>query len=251
MVVKQLLKTIFNKVIDFVFPPQCLVCGKILHGEDGLCFQCLTKINFITNPKCSCCGRPFEVISKSTSTISRKEQKNLLCPKCMIKKHKFDKCVSAVRYDETSKKLILPFKHGDKTQLANFLGKIMNTAGRELLTETDLIIPVPIHFTRLLKRKYNQASLIGNTISKLSNKPIRHRILIRTTATASQGHLSPKQRKQNISGAFDVKHMEEIKGKTILLVDDVYTTGATVDECAKTLKKYGAKKVFVLTFAHA
>ena len=240
-----ILHKIIHKIIDFIFPPQCYICGKMLHDEDGLCFECLSKINFITNPRCYCCGRPFEFKLPQNG-----KSKNLLCPKCLTKKPKFDRCISAVRYDDTSKKIILPFKHGDKTQLAKFMGKIMFNVGKELLKDTDIIIPVPIHFTRLLKRKYNQASLIGNIISKLSKKNIQHNNLVRIVATKSQGHLNKTQRKQNIHNAFMIRAPQEIKGKNILLIDDVYTTGVTVNECAKTLKKNGAKKVFVLTFAH-
>jgi len=237
---------IIHKIIDFIFPPQCYICKEMLHGENGLCFKCISKINFITNPKCYYCGRPFEF------KLSQNEKsKHLLCAKCLTKKPKFDRCISAVRYDNISKKLILPFKHNDKTQLANLMGKIMFNTGKELLKETDIIIPIPIHFTRLLKRKYNQASLIGNIISKLSKKEIQHNNLVRIVATKSQGHLNQEQRKQNIHNAFTVRNPKNIKGKTILLIDDVYTTGVTANECAKTLKKHGAKKVFVLTFAHA
>ena len=242
-----IIRKIINNILNFIFPPQCYVCGKFLHGEDGLCFECLSKINFITKPRCYCCGRPFEF---KLSTNRGNREQDLLCPKCLIKKHKFDRCISTVRYDDTSKQLILPLKHADKTQLAKFIGKIMFIAGREFLQKTDIIIPVPIHYTRLIKRKYNQAGLIANHISKLSGKPTLHRTLVRTIATKSQGHMNLKQRRANIAGAFTIHNKENITNKNILLIDDVYTTGSTVDECAKVLKKFGAKKVYVLTFAH-
>ncbi len=235
---------ILNSIVNFVFPPQCYVCKKILESEDGLCFECLSKINFITKPRCSCCGIPFEF------NIEGKNKK-LLCPKCMLKYYRFDECISSVRYDDISKKIILPFKHGDRTNFAKFMAKIMYTSGKSIIEKSDIIIPVPIHFTRMLKRKYNQSSLLCKFIGKRSNKPVLYSLLIRKHATASQGHFSLTQRKQNILGAFTIKNPDKIKGKNILLIDDVFTTGATVNECSKILKQNGANKVYVLTFARA
>ncbi len=232
----------FKSLVDFIFPPQCYVCKKILKDEDGLCFECLSKINFISKPMCECCGYPFEFKISSSKY-------DLLCPRCLMHTHKFDKCVSVVRYDETSKKIILPFKHGDKTQLAKFMAKLMCVSGKKLIADSDVIIPVPIHFTRMLKRKYNQASLLCNFIARQYNKKVLYSTLLRNVATKSQGHMSLFQRKHNVSGAFIVRHPEQIKGKSVLLIDDVFTTGSTVDECAKVLRKNGAKKIFVLTFA--
>ncbi len=229
-------------ILNFIFPPRCYLCNKFLEGEDGLCFECLSKINFISKPRCEICGFPFEF------SLSSKNHK-LLCPNCIKKAPKFDKCISAVRYDEISKKIILPFKHCDKTLYAKFMAKLMNTVGHEIISDSDIIIPVPIHLSRMLKRKYNQASLIARLIAKQNNKTFMYYNLIRVVATQSQGHLSPAQRKKNVSSAFTIRHPELLKGKNVLLIDDVYTTGATVNECAKILKFCGVKKVYVLTFA--
>ncbi len=238
MVIKKFLKF----VIDFIFPPQCYVCKKILEGEDGLCFECLSKINFITKPRCEICSFPFEFNLSNTNN-------HLICPKCLNKPPKFDKSISVVHYDEISKKIILPFKHGDKTNFAKFIAKLMYMSGKDLINEADVIIPVPIHFLRMLKRKYNQTSFISKIIGKKSKKQVLYSTLIRKVATKSQGHLSAKARKLNVLGAFKVKNPNKIKGKKIILIDDVFTSGATVNECAKILKRNGARKVFVLTFA--
>lgn len=237
-----ILKHIWDSVINFIFPQQCCICKNFL-GESGyLCISCASKFDVISEPKCACCGYPFEFKLKS-------KNKKLLCPNCIKKPYKFDGAISAVRYDDFAKKIILPFKHADKTQYAKPISTIMIMAGRKFKDEIDVIIPVPIHLTRMLKRKYNQASLLSTYISKAYQKPVLYSTLLRSKSTPSQGHMSEKERKQNVSGVFVVKKNQRIKGKNILLIDDVFTTGATVNECTKILKKSGANKVFVLTFA--
>lgn len=237
-----ILKRIYNSIINFIFPQQCCICKSYLSVDGSICLSCLGKLNLITDPKCDCCGFPFEFKLKGAN-------KKLLCPRCLKKSYKFDKAISAVIYDDFSKQLILPFKHGDKTQYAKTIASIMSMSGREIAKQCDYIIPVPIHLTRMLKRKYNQASLISGFLSKMYSKPVLYTTLVRSKATASQGHLSNKERKQNVFGVFSVKNNDKIKGRNILLVDDVFTTGATVNECAKILKKNGVNKVFVFTFA--
>ena len=234
-------RRIWDSVINFIFPQQCCICKNYLGIDGSFCLSCAGKFNLITNPKCACCGLPFE--------FKLKNGKELLCPKCLKKAYKFDKAVSTVRYDEFSKKIILPLKHADKTQYAKSIASMMSMSGRKLAKESDYIIPVPIHITRMLKRKYNQASLIATYLSKIYSKPVLYTTLLRVKSTPSQGHLSTLERKQNVSGVFSVKNPAKIKGKNILLIDDVFTTGATVNECARVLKKNGANKVFVLTFA--
>lgn len=235
-------KYIWDSIINFIFPQQCCLCKNYLSDNGSFCLSCAGKFNLITDPKCDCCGFPFEFRLKNKKT-------KLLCPKCLKKPYKFDKAVATVHYDEFSKKIILPLKHGDKTQYAKSIASMMSMSGRALAMESDFIIPVPIHLTRMLKRKYNQASLIATYLSKIYSKPVLYSTLLRAKSTKSQGHLSERERKQNVSGVFSVKHPKKINGKNILLIDDVFTTGATVNECAKVLKKNGANKVFVLTFA--
>ncbi len=236
------IKDIFSKLIDFIYPAQCFLCKKILLAEDGICFDCLSKLNYITDPRCARCGYPFEFAMKTKNV-------NNYCPNCIKKLPKFDVCISSLHYNDASKKIILPFKHGDKTGYAKFMSRVMSASGKKIIEKSDIIIPVPIHLTRMLKRKYNQASLLAKYLSKLNNIPAFYTCLLRTKATISQGHLSPRARKLNIKEAFKCSKSINIKGKTILLVDDVFTSGATVEECSKVLKQAGAKQVMVLTFA--
>ena len=235
-------KYLIDFFINFLFPPKCIICKNYLIDGNSLCHNCLKKFTFISSPMCNCCGYPFEM-------KVRENKKSYTCPTCIKKGYKFDKCRSAVIYNDFSKQIILPFKHNDATHFADLISNIMINAGSKLIQDADFLIPVPIHFTRLLKRKYNQSSLICNIISKAYNKEVLYSALKRKTATISQGHLSKKSRENNLKNVFKVNNANLIKDKTILLIDDVFTTGATVNECAKTLKLAGVKKVYVLTFA--
>lgn len=231
-----------KSVLNFIFPPTCIICDSNLFLNDGLCSDCLNELNFITKPFCNCCGYPFDLQEYEVLD-------SFLCGKCLAKHYKFDMARSVLCYNDISKKIILPFKHADKTAYKNFIAKLMINAGADLLKDTDIIIPVPIHFSRLLKRKYNQATLLSNIISVKTKIPVCYDILFRIKKTKSQGHLTTKQRQANVLNAFAVKNADKIKGKKILLIDDVFTSGATLNECAKILKKNGAGKVYVLTFA--
>ena len=146
-------------------------------------------------------------------------------------------------------RLILPFKHTDHLELTPLLTNLLYQAGFDLFKETDLIISVPLHRFRYIKRKYNQADILAKALSKKTTIPYHPHILIRKRATVSQGHMKAAERKRNVAGAFGIKNHSAIKGKNILVIDDVFTTGATLNECTKILLKNGAAKVFVLTLA--
>jgi len=229
--------SILRKIFDFIFPPSCLICHKKVEGDNMLCPDCFKKIHFICSPVCQICGTPLDY------------EGVLLCPSCLQKKFYFEKNRSAVVYNAFSKKLILPFKHQDKIELTSFMASALLRAGEELFPLVDTLIPVPIHRRKMLKRKYNQAALLAQMLSKKTHKKYLPLGLKKDFYGQSQGHLSPKKRFQNVKSSFSVPSTKKIKGKSILLIDDVFTTGATVNECAKTLKKAGAKSVYVLTFA--
>ena len=245
MVIASVFKNFFKKIIYFVFPAQCIICKNFIENDDGICFECLNKIDFISEPRCAYCGYPFEIMFPNQKTKSN----YFVCPHCLKSKPKFNKCLSVVRYNDASKKIILPFKHADKTNYARIMGKMMASTISPYKDKFDYIIPVPIHLKRMLKRKYNQSALLANVIAKILKKPVLYNILIRNKFKESQGHLSIKERKLNVKNSFMVKNNSIIKGKNILIVDDVMTTGATLNECAKVLKHAGARKIFVATFA--
>lgn len=158
---------------------------------------------------------------------------------------------AALAYDDASRGFILGFKHGDQTQSVVTMVPWLKAAGADLWPRVDVIVPVPLHRWRLLGRRYNQAALMGNVMSKAMGKSMVADALLRTRSTPSQGHLKPDERKKNVSKAFAMnpKRAANIVGKTILLIDDVYTTGATVRECAKILLAAGANEVAVLSLA--
>lgn len=242
MVAVSFFKKCFNKIVNFIFPAQCVICRTFIENNDGICYECLNKIDFITDPKCAYCGYPFEIKFSNKNNL-------YVCPRCLKLKPKFDKCVSSVRYNDASKKIILPFKHADKTNYAKIMGRMMASTVSPFIEKVDFIVPVPIHLKRMLKRKYNQSALLVGVISSITGKPALYNTLVRTHFKESQGHLSVKDRKLNVSGAFAIKNPFKIKGKNILIVDDVFTTGATINECAKVLKSAGARRIFVATFA--
>ena len=158
---------------------------------------------------------------------------------------------AAMIYNEASRDLILSFKHGDRTNAAAAYGKWLYRTELRLVEENDLLLPVPLHWSRLFHRRYNQAALLAVEIGKICKMPVETSLLLRPKKTASQGHKTPNQRYNNLRGAFSVPVQAEtkLKGKRVLLVDDVFTTGATVSACSKTLLQAGVKSVDVLTLA--
>lgn len=232
----------FSKIIDFLLPPRCINCSKPLSGKDGVCEDCFNIINFISNPCCQKCGMPFEATTAKSSK---------LCGLCVKdKKSVFRMSRSAMRYDDVSKNMVLSFKFMDKTENAKVFADWMFLAGKDIFVEgVDLIIPIPLHYTRLIKRKYNQSALLAKRIGKLAEVKVNYSSVIRHKKTKPQVEFSGKARAQNIKGAFEIKHPENIKGKRVLLIDDVYTTGSTLKECAKSIRKAGAKSVDFLTLS--
>lgn len=154
-----------------------------------------------------------------------------------------------MRYASPARDLVLGFKHGDRTYAAPAFGRWLYRAGQELLTDADMLVPVPLHWTRLFQRRFNQSALIARALGRLSGIPVRADLLLRHRRTSSQGVLSPAARRRNVSGAFTLRQNNEawVSGQQILLIDDVMTTGATVEACAETLLDAGAAGVDALT----
>lgn len=238
---KRMLK-IFQEVLNFILPPRCLKCGAVIGGtENGLCPDCFNEITFISEPYCKRCGRPF----------NGEGTQGMVCGDCM-KKHKnpFRYSRSAFVYDEYSKTLILSFKFHDKTENAVFLGKLLYKSGKDIFSSgADVLMPIPLHYSRLLKRKYNQSSLLAKEVSKMCGLPIDNTSVIRHKRTRPQVEFSGQARIKNVKGAFQVKNPLNVKGKRIVLIDDVMTTGSTLRECALVLLAAGAASVDTLTVA--
>ena len=230
-------KNFLSWLINTLVPLRCGICGTYTDASHTLCPECFAKLRFITKPCCPICGRPFEY----------EVAKDVICGTCLKQKPIYQTARAAMVYDDISKELIIPFKHGDRTDLSPLLVKFLYQCGLDMFSKIDLIMPVPLHQFRLMKRKYNQSALLASGLSKKTHIPYEPYLLRRHKSTKSQGHLNSKERAKNVLNAFRVVHTDRIKNKIILLVDDVYTTGATVNACAKALLNAGAKEVHVLT----
>ena len=235
--------TFWRNFINLVLPPRCFLCGKVLGDDYGLCDECFSEMNLIRRPLCYECGQPLE------TALAGKHK--LLCGHC-LKPHRkiFRMSRSACAYDELSKKLILDFKFYDKTDLASFLAKMMFVAGQDIFEAgVDLIIPVPLHLTRMIERKYNQSALLAVELGKLARVCVETQILTKVRKTKQQVDCSGEERLRNLRGAFALQQGEKLKGKRLLLIDDVLTTGSTLKECAYVLKKAKPKSIDILTIA--
>lgn len=230
-----------SKFLDIVLPYICPSCRLPVEAGQSLCGPCWSKLQFITKPMCSCCGLPFAFDLGEDA----------LCAPCLESPPKFTMARSALKYDDHCKSMILAFKHADKTHLRLLLSKWALQAGREFWPESDILAPVPLHWTRLFKRLYNQSALLGEELSKATSIPHQADLLLRQKKTRVHQGLSKDERRSNVRRAFQVapKYRDYIRGKTVVLLDDVMTSGATVNECAETLHKAGAAKIHILTLA--
>lgn len=236
---------ILNAILNLLLPPRCIKCGKILAAKNGLCPECFAKIRFISAPLCYKCGRPF--LSDENIKFGTVQ----CCGECLQKKRfLFELQRSAFIYDDESKDLILDLKFRDKTGYAETLAGLLYSAGADIWKENpDLLIPVPIHRLRLLQRRYNQSALLADYLARKVNIQTDCNSLIRCRNTVPQVQLSGSARRNNLKQAFEVIKPQNIKGRKIVLIDDVSTTGSTLNECAKVLHRAGAAKIYALTLA--
>lgn len=227
--------------LDLVLPPRCFGCGDITSEHHVLCPNCWKNCSFLSSPWCALCGWPFPYEMPDQA----------LCPSCYRLPPLFVQCRSALAYHEGTRGFILKLKQGDGTYLAPGLSRLMMRVGKDILSQTDLLIPVPLHWSRLFLRQYNQATLLSNQITHQTSIPTRTDLIKRHRSTPKQGHQNRKERYANVRGAFTVPFNKTsfLKGKRLTLIDDVFTTGATLNECARILLNGGAKEVRVLTLA--
>jgi len=219
--------------LDLVFPPQPL--WPTLKGPLA------THLKFIDSPQCAACGFPFPY----------ELGVDVLCGNCTAKTPRFNRARAAFIYDDISRQPILSLKHSGQTHGLTIFAQQLKRAGRELLIGADRLVPVPLHPRRLRERRFNQAALLARALSRAVNIPLDTKSLVRVKATGSQGGKTASARRRNMQGAFRVNPAQrsDIKGQNFILIDDVMTTGATVEACAATLKRAGAARIDVLTLA--
>lgn len=174
-----------------------------------------------------------------------------VCGDCARQRPTWHQARAVLRYDKNSRRLLLGFKHGDHTHSAAAFGRWMHRVGSEVLAGADLLVPVPLHWTRLFQRRYNQAALLAQAVHAAGGPEVAADWLVRQRRTPAQGHLGPMARERNVRGAFAMRGGRSVAGKRVVIIDDVMTTGATVEECARVLKRAGAQSIAVLILARA
>ncbi len=227
--------------LDFALPPLCPSCREPLGEGVGLCASCWSKLSLIEPPYCARLGIPFVYDPGA----------GLLSMEAIANPPAYDRARAAVRYDDIARTLVHEFKYGDRLDLAPMMGRWMARAGRELLADAHALVPVPLHWRRQWARRFNQSAALAGAISAICDVPVAHGGLKRVRATPQQVGLSKTERADNVQGVFRVpaEHKADIAGRRLVLIDDVLTSGATVDACARALLRAGAAHVDVLVFA--
>jgi ComF family protein len=239
--VPQFAKTCGRALVDVIVPPKCLSCRAPVTQGSSLCISCWQNLQFLESPVCDVMGTPF----------AYDQGEGALSAVALTDPPPWDKSRAAIVFDQHSKNLIHALKYKDHHEVALMMVRMMARAGRELLSEADCIIPVPLHPTRLWKRRFNQSALLAKPLAQVVSKKYAPDLLVRNVATRQQVGLDIKARQKNVKKAFQVptSKLSELKDRKVLLVDDVRTTGATFAACAEVLKKAGAGRVNVLSFA--
>lgn len=226
-------------LVDLVLPARCPGCRVIVDGDGRFCVDCWQALQFITAPVCAACGTPF---AHDMGADAR-------CGGCLATPPRFDSARAALVYGGPARAVVLALKHGDRQHLAQVMAPHMARAAGPMLVPGALLVPVPLHRWRLWRRGFNQAAMLAQALAGLSGLAVDATVLVRIRATQSSQGLNRTARAANVRGAFRVVDRGRIKGRDIVLVDDVLTTGATAEACAHRLRRAGARSVHVLTFA--
>jgi ComF family protein len=233
-------RALLRAALDIALPRLCAVCREPVEGE-GLCASCWSKRSFITRPYCERLGIPF-VYDPGPGILSME---------AIADPPAYNRARAAVRFDEISRVLVHALKYGDRLDLAPMMGRWISRAGREVLAEADALVPVPLHWRRLWTRRFNQSAMLAAAVSAASGVPMVTDALKRVKATVQQVGLSRSERAANVQGAFRVPEQGKaaVVGRRLIVLDDVLTSGVTVEGCARALLRAGASNVDVLVFA--
>jgi ComF family protein len=240
-IVTQTMNRLWRTVVDTVTPPRCLACHAEITGAASLCIACWQQLKLIEEPVCNVLGTPF-AYEQGVGAVSAAALAN---------PPPWDRMRAAAVYDEAARPLVHALKYRDTPEAGLMMARLMARAGRRLLEDADVIVPVPLHRWRLWRRRFNQSAFLAQKIAQASGKTYRPDVLTRVKATRSQVGLHEDERRRNVSRAFAVSATgsAQIAGKNLVLVDDVLTTGATAGYCATVLRQAGARRIDVLCFA--
>lgn len=234
------LKASLAPLVDFVFPPRCPLCGDGVGSQAGLCAPCWSDLAIPGEPACVSCGRPFDEGVAAGST----------CAPCLAEPPRHDGIAAGTLYNEASRKLVLAFKHGSRLGLAPMMAQLI--AARLGPRQGDwIVVPVPLHRWRLWRRGYNQAAVLARALAGITAMPLVVDALERRKPTASLGGLGRRARRRELSGAIRIRENSaaKVRGRQVVLVDDVLTSGATSDACIRVLRQAGAESVVVACFS--
>jgi len=229
--------------LDLLLPSHCLTCATPVEAPGRLCADCFGRTSFVTDPCCVRCGVPFASAGQGG--------RDMTCPGCEATPPAWRQARAALRYDDQTRRIVMPFKYGDRVEIALALAHHMRRAGITLLREAEVLVPVPLHRRRLRTRRYNQSALLAAALARLAERPAVLDALQRIRVTAPLGEKSGREREAEVAGAFVLRPGREhrIAGRRVLLIDDVLTSGATANACARALLATGAAQVDVLVAA--
>ena len=229
--------------LDLLLPPTCVLCPEAVDEPGLLCGACFSVLTAAGEPCCQSCGVPFDLPWHAAE--------GGLCQRCIDTPPAFERARGALLYDHASRRLILPFKHGDRIEFATILARVMARSGATLLREADVLVPVPLHRRRLFVRRYNQAALLAQALGSMTGRPVLVDALARTTATQNLDGKTAAERRDEVATAFAVRPRRAnlLEGRRVLLIDDVMTSGATAGACSESLLYAGAAAVDVLVAA--
>lgn len=241
------LRSTLRALADIVLPPVCISCRQRIGAHGLLCGACWSRIDFIAPPLCDRLGIPLPYDPGPAPG------ERALSAAAIAEPPVYDRARAAARYDATMRQLIQSFKYRDRHEGVPLFARWLASAGAELLADADLIVPVPLYRARLWSRRFNQSAVLARGLAWLTGQEVDCFTLKRVKRTANQVGLSAAQRRRNVAGAFKVSRRRKarIKGRKIVLIDDVITTGATAEACARVLKRAGAVRVDVLAIARA
>ena len=240
MPLSAILKGALRPVLDYALPPRCPGCGAIVEADDAFCLSCWGGMHFLSEPCCARCGVPFDH-DRGTDAA---------CGACLAEPPPFDSARAVLAYGDVARKVALRLKYGRRIGLARLIARHMERRLPEL-DAPPLIMPVPLHRWRLWWRGFNQSALIADHLGRASGLPVDKHGLLRTRATQPLRGMHAGQRAKAVRGAFALAPGHQVKGRAVLLIDDVHTSGATAAACARVLKRGGASSVHLMCWARA